>query len=100
MGEVNTKLFDYLDIQKVDKTPFILVENIFNLNRSLYFDEDSISWIIKVTSRVNNKGCSKNKTIDIWNPEINSYHFLNLRAIAFMSRFLDRYYMLKKSRDE
>lgn len=51
----------------VDKICFIFVENIFNLNCCLYFDEDSICWIIRVISGVDYKGFSRNRIIVVWN---------------------------------
>ena len=96
-GEINPKVSEYLDSQKVDKTRYILVENVFNLNRSLYSDEDSVLWTLRANIGVDGKGYSRNKTIAMWNPEISSYQFLNSRAIARLSGFPDSYYMPEKS---
>lgn len=96
VGKVNPKVSNYLDIQMVDKTRFILVENIFNLNRCLYSDEDSICWTIRATSGVDHKGSSRNRIIAVWNPHISQYQFLNSRAIARLSGFPDWYYVPEK----
>ena len=97
VGKVNPKVSNYLDTQMVDKARFLLVENVFNLNRCLYSDEDSICWTIRATSGVDQRGSSRNRIIAVWNPDISQYQFLNSRAIARLSGFPDWYYMPEKS---
>ncbi|MGB3511455.1 MAG: DNA cytosine methyltransferase [Microcoleaceae cyanobacterium] len=97
IGEINPKTKEYLINQKVNMSEYILIENVFNMNRSLYSQEGSVCWTIRANSGVDQKGCSRNKSIFIWNPEINNYQILNSRAIARLSGFPDWYYLPEKS---
>ncbi len=96
-GNINPKIDNYLTEETVDRNRFILVENFLNQDKCLYSDEDSNCWTIRAQSGVDQKGCSRNKSIAMWNPEINQYQFLNSRAIARLSGFPDSYYLPEKS---
>ncbi|NEQ41814.1 MAG: DNA cytosine methyltransferase, partial [Okeania sp. SIO3I5] len=97
VNDINPRVDNFLNNQKVDRSRFILVENFFSMGKSLYSDEDSNCWTIRAMSGVDHKGCSRNKSIAIWNPEINQFQILNSRAIARLSGFPDNYYMPEKS---
>ncbi len=96
-GNINPKIDNYLTEQSVDRNRFILVENFFNQDKSLYSDENSNCWTIRAMSGVDQKGIPRNKSIAMWNPEINNYQFLNSEAIAKLSGFPKNYYMPQKS---
>ncbi|MGK7894076.1 MAG: DNA cytosine methyltransferase [Xenococcus sp. (in: cyanobacteria)] len=97
VSEINPKVLNYLINQKVNMSEYILVENVFNLNRSLYSQEGSVCWTIRAGSGIDQNGCSRNKSIALWNPEIKQFQILNSRAIARLAGFPDSYYIPEKS---